>query len=196
METLLHKTHHNRGLHQNHAAPPASAPWRAAHVGERRVVAGVLMIREQVASERSEQAACRDYWSCCTDLAVLFCCYTLLLHYKSVMSGFLSTWVGLLSNRRPIFEWGGPIFGRVFLKICPPPFLSSHLSSSPMGVFSRTYSISAHDINIVAYYVCNVNRLTHGLPCQTGALRTGLASYPGLLKLGEYDKNDAYRWAG
>ena len=61
METLPHKTHHNRGLHQNHAAPPASAPRRAAHVGERRVVAGVLMIREQVASERSEQAACRDY---------------------------------------------------------------------------------------------------------------------------------------
>jgi len=37
----------------------------------------------------------------------------------------------------PTFEQGGPIFKRIH---SPPPSLSSHLSSSPMGVFSRDYS--------------------------------------------------------
>ena len=36
-----------------------------------------------------------------TILALLFCCS--LLHCKSVMSGFLSTWVGLLSNGVGLF---------------------------------------------------------------------------------------------
>ena len=50
------------------------------------------MIGEQVASELIVEV---------TILAVLFCCYTVhyYKHYKSVMSGFLSTWVSLPSNR-------------------------------------------------------------------------------------------------
>jgi len=61
---------------------------------------------------------------------LLFC---LLLHCKSVMSGYLSTWVGLLSNEVGLFRERG------FSKVPPPPSLSSHLSSSLMGVFSRDY---------------------------------------------------------
>ena len=37
------------------------------------------------------------------------------------------------------FEWGGPIFGKRVLDNMPTPSLSSHLSSSPMGIFSRAY---------------------------------------------------------
>ena len=64
---------------------------------------GAGTIGKQVASERSEQATCRGYYSCCTVLL-----YCLLLHYKSVMYGFLSPWVGLFSGERvtptPVFE--------------------------------------------------------------------------------------------
>ena len=70
-----------------------------------------------------------------TILAVLFATI-LLIHYKSVMSGFLGTWVGLLLNGVGLF-WRE----RVLENIPTPPALSSHLSSSPMGVFSRDYSI-------------------------------------------------------
>jgi len=49
-------------------------------------VAGAAKIGEQVASKR---ATCRGYYSCRTVL-LLYCS---LLHYKSVMSGFLSTWM-------------------------------------------------------------------------------------------------------
>jgi len=82
------------------------------------------MISEQVASEQSRRATCRRYYSCCTVL-LLFC---LLLHYKSVMSEYLG---------EPTFEWGGPTFERGFSKIHPSPSLSSHSSSSPMGIFLR-----------------------------------------------------------
>ena len=38
-------------------------------------------------------------------------------------------------------------------KICPPPSFRSHLSSLPMGVFSRDYSISLHGSgNITHHY--------------------------------------------
>jgi len=67
-----------------------------AHVGERRTVAGAGTIREQVTSEWSKRATCRGYYSCCTDL-LPFCS---LLHYKS---GFLSTWMGLVSNGVGLF---------------------------------------------------------------------------------------------
>ena len=54
----------------------------------------------QVASKQSERATCRGYCSCCTVL-LLYCS---LLHYKSVMSGFLSILGG------PTFKLGGPTF--------------------------------------------------------------------------------------
>ena len=69
------------------------------------------MIGEQVASERSERATCRSYYSCCTVL-LLYCS---LLHYKSVLSGFLSTWVGLLSNGVGLFS------GQRLLENTPTP---------------------------------------------------------------------------
>ena len=61
-----------------------------------RAVAGAGTIGEQVASDQSEWATCRGYYSCSTVL-LLYCS---LLHCKSVMSGFLSTWVGLFSGER------------------------------------------------------------------------------------------------
>ena len=110
----------NRRLCQTHKAPPTSAPWRVAHVGERRAVAGVDTNGEQIASE---QATGRGYDSCCTVLLL----FHSLLHYKSVLSGFLSIWVGLYFQERG------------FTKIRPPPSLRSHLSSSPMVIFSSAY---------------------------------------------------------
>jgi len=75
-----------QGVCQTHAAPPTSAQWRAAHIGERRPVTEAGVIREQVASER---ATWRGYYSCCTvcSLQNLLCL------------DFLSAWVGRLSNR-------------------------------------------------------------------------------------------------
>jgi len=57
------------------------------------------MIGEQVTSKQSEQGTCTGYYSCCTVL-LLYCS---LLHYKSVLSVFVSTWVGLLSNGVGLF---------------------------------------------------------------------------------------------
>ena len=54
---------------------------------------GAGAIGEQVASKVLVEV---------TILAVLFCCS--LLHYESAMSGFLSTWVGLLSIRAGLFS--------------------------------------------------------------------------------------------
>ena len=104
-ETLPHKTCQNRGLHQIHAAPLASAPWRAAHVGEWRAVAGACTIGEQVASEWSEQATCRGYYSWCTDL-LLYCS---LLHFWFLIFEYLSG--PTFKEDGPSFEWDGPIFG-------------------------------------------------------------------------------------
>ena len=56
---------------------------------------GAGAIWEQVASKQSERATCIGYYSCCTVLLL----YCWLLHYKSVMFGFLSALVSLLSNR-------------------------------------------------------------------------------------------------
>jgi len=100
---------------------------------------GVSTIGEQVASEqskRSEQATCRSYYSCCTVL-LLSCS---LLHYKSRI---LSTWVSLPSNRVGVLSNGVGLFSRErVLDNTPTPSLSSHLSSLPMGVFSRDYGTS------------------------------------------------------
>ena len=126
--TLPYKTRQKRELCQTHAAPPTSAPWRAAHVGERRAVAGAGAIGEQVAIER---ATCRGYYSCCT-VWLLYCS---LFHYKSVMSGFLSTWVGLLSNGVGLFK------GEGVLESTPTPLFEQPLKFIPMGVFSRAYGI-------------------------------------------------------
>ena len=82
----------------------------------------------------SKRATCRGYYSCCA----LLLPYCSLLHYKS---GFLSTWVGLLSNGVGLLSNGVGLFSEERVsKIYPPPSLSSHLSSSPMGVFSRGYN--------------------------------------------------------
>ena len=76
---------------------------------------GAGTIGEQVASER---ATCRGSYSCCT----VFLLYCSLLHYKSVMSRFLSTWVGLLSNRVGLLSNGvGLISGERVLKNTPTP---------------------------------------------------------------------------
>ena len=56
--------------------------------------------------------------------------------YVWIFVGLLSNRVGLLSNRMGLF-----LRERV-LENMPTPLLSSHLSSSPMGVFSRDYSTS------------------------------------------------------
>ena len=47
---------------------------------------------------------------------------------------------------------------RRFSKIRPPPSLSSHLSSSPMGVFSRTYGISESAWAFERNWVCNTSQ--------------------------------------
>ena len=47
------------------------------------------------------------------------------------MSGFLSTWVGLLSIGVGLFS------GERVLENMPTPSLSSHLNSSPMGAYIR-----------------------------------------------------------
>ena len=128
-ETLPHKRRQKRGLRQTLAAPPTSALWRAAHIGEWRAVAGAGAIREQVASKWSEWATCRSYYSCCTVL--LYCS---LLHYNLL---YLDFWVLGWA-----YFWMGWAYFRErwFLKIRPPPSLSSHLGSLPMGIFSRAYS--------------------------------------------------------
>jgi len=96
---------------------------------------GLLREWARVASKRSE-LLCSGYYSCSTVL-LLYCS---LLHYKSVVSGFLSPWVGLLSNRVGLLSNGvGLLSGERVLQNTPTPSLSSHLRSSPMGVFSRAY---------------------------------------------------------
>jgi len=123
-ETLPHKTRQNRGLRQTHTAHPISAPWRAAHIGKRRAVTGAGAIGEQVANKWSERATCRGYDSCCTVL-LLYCS---LLHYKSVMSGFLSTCVGLLSNGVGLLSNGVGLFsGEMVLENTPTPLFGQPL---------------------------------------------------------------------
>ena len=126
-ETIPHKVHQNRGLRQTHTSPPTSAPWRAAHIGEWRAVTGAGAIREEVASEQSERTTCRGYYSCCTDLLLFI--ITLQICYVWIFECL----VGLLSNDMGLFS------GERVLKNSSTPCLSSHLSSLPMGVFSRAY---------------------------------------------------------
>jgi len=99
-KTLPHKTCQNRGQRQTHAAPLTSAPWRTAHLGERRAVAGASAIGEQVASERSKQATCRGHYSCCTVFAAILFVISLQICYVWIFECL----VGLT------FEWGRPIF--------------------------------------------------------------------------------------
>ena len=57
------------------------------------------------------------------------------------MSGFLNTWIGLLSDRVGLVSNGVGLFsGERILENMPTPSLNCHLSSLPMGVFSRAYS--------------------------------------------------------
>ena len=72
------------------------------------------MIGEQVASA---QTTCRGYYSCCTLLLLPF----FLIHYKSAMSGFLSTRVGLLLNGL------GLLLRERVLKNTPTPLLEQPL---------------------------------------------------------------------
>ena len=118
-----------------------SCRCRTAHIGEWRAVAEVT--GEQVAGERSKQATCRGYYSCCTVLLL----FGLLLNDKSVMSGFwvlgwayFQLWRAYFQLWRAYFRMGWAYFReRGFSKICPPPSFSSQLTSSPMGVFLRDY---------------------------------------------------------
>jgi len=66
-------------MRQTHTAPP-----------------GAGAIGEQVASEQNERATWRGYFSCCSVLVLH--CTLFVMTLKSVMSGLLSAWVGLLSN--------------------------------------------------------------------------------------------------
>jgi len=82
------------------------------------------MIGEQVASEILVEF---------TILAVLFCCS--LLHYRSVMSGFLSTWVGLLSIGVSLFS------GERVLENMPTPLFEQPLKFIAHGrIFESLYT--------------------------------------------------------
>ena len=85
------------------------------------------------ASERSEWATWRGYYSCCTICS--------LLHYNLLCLDFWILGWPTFKYGRPTFKWDGPISGERVLEIRPPPTLSSHLSSSPMGIFSRAYGM-------------------------------------------------------
>jgi len=104
----------NRGLRQTHAATPTSVYTMKSCSCRRTRRAGA--IGEQVASELLVEV---------TILAVLFCCS--LLHYKSAMSGFLSTWVGLLSNGVGLF------LGVRVLENMPTPLFEQPLKSIAHG---------------------------------------------------------------
>jgi len=70
-----------------------------------------------------------------TILAVLFCCYFARYYVTNLLC--LDFWV----LGWAYFRMGWAYFWeRGFSKISPSPSLSSRLSSSPMGVFSRDYS--------------------------------------------------------
>jgi len=61
-----------------------------------------------------------------TILSVLFCCYSvycslLHVHYKSIVSGYLNTWVGLLSNLV------GLLLGERVLENTPTPHIEQQL---------------------------------------------------------------------
>jgi len=114
-----------------------SCRCQSAQVGEQRAVVGAGLIREQVASKWNKRAICRGHYSCYTVL-LLFCS---LIHHKYIMSWFLSTWVGLLSNMVAYFKWGGPIFKRKgswkYARLTL--WAATCMSSSPMGIFLRDY---------------------------------------------------------
>jgi len=105
-ETLPHKTGHNRGLRQTHAAPPTSAPRRASHVGKQRAVTGVGTIGEQVASER---ATCRGY-------CILLYCFAAILFIITLQICYVWIFEYLggptFKEGGPTLESGGPIFRR------------------------------------------------------------------------------------
>jgi len=145
MQLIPHGTSHVPSCH----TMEGSKPWylcfcvrhsnRAAHLGKWGLsLEWARLGREQVASE---QATCRGYYSCCTVL-LLYCSF----HYYIMNLLCLDFWV----LGWPYFSKGWAFFQvewayfwmvwayfreRGFSKIRPPPSLSSHLSSLPMGVF-------------------------------------------------------------
>ena len=91
-----------------------------------------------------------------TILAVLFCCYTVRYYITNLLCLDFEYLGG------PTFGWDGPIRG--FLKIRPPPSLSSHLSSSPMGVFSKpTVLVCACKMEPIVLQVVTYNKSTPNL---------------------------------
>jgi len=67
-------------------------------------------------------------------------CYVWIFEY---LGGPTFKWVGLLSNEVGLFS------GESVLKSTPPA-LSSHLSSSPMAIFSKAYGTDIFDIYLIA----------------------------------------------
>ena len=98
------------------------------------------MIGAQAASERSEQTTCRGYYILLYCFAAILFVITLHIRYVRIFEYLDGTTFRLGG---PSFELGWAYFQeRGFSKICPPPSLSCHLSSLPMGIFSRAYSTS------------------------------------------------------
>ena len=65
-------------------------------------------------------------------------------NYKFVMSGFLSTWVDLLSIGWAYFEWRGPIFEREVLENTPTPLFEQPLKFIAHGRVSSDYGTLTH----------------------------------------------------
>jgi len=125
----------NRGLSQTHVASPTSVPSRAAQVGKRRADMGAGIIEEQAASERANY---RGYYSRCTVLLDSY--YTIHYYITNLMSGFLSTWVGLPTNWVGLLSKGvGLLLGERVLENMPIPLFEHSLKFIARGRIVRAY---------------------------------------------------------
>ena len=108
-----------------------------------KAVAGEGVVREQVASKWSERATCRGYhFCCCYYITNLLCLYFWVLGWAYFPIGWAYLTMGWAYLT---MGWAYLTIGWAYFrerKIRPPLSLSSHLSSSPMCVFPRDYSVS------------------------------------------------------